>query len=137
MSALPVRYPHRIPTNCARLPRNQHQPFGVLSAAPTPNFRMTRSDLSSGTQPPVEMGRGDDRGAGRYVREPDSAGSKGLNGGVALAQASRFEHREMMDGLRSSDKDQQNRAFQGLLQAAQEPLEWAYEIWDELLRTLT
>ena len=54
-----------------------------------------------------------------------------------MAQASRFEHREMMDGLRSSDKDQQNRAFQGLLQAAQEPLEWAYEIWDELLRTLT
>ena len=43
----------------------------------------------------------------------------------------------MMDDLRSSDKDRQNRAFQSLLHATQQPVEWAYEVWDELLRTLT
>lgn len=42
----------------------------------------------------------------------------------------------MMDDLRSSGKDRQNRAFQSLLQATQEPVGWAYEVWDELLRML-
>ena len=41
-----------------------------------------------------------------------------------------------MDDLRSSDKDRQNRAFQSLSQATEEPVDWAYEVWDELLRTL-
>jgi len=54
-----------------------------------------------------------------------------------LARESRFEPGEMMDDLRSSDKDRQNRAFQSLLHATQQPVEWAYEVWDELLRTLT
>jgi len=54
-----------------------------------------------------------------------------------LARGSRFEPGEMMDDLRSSDRDRQNRAFQSLLHATQQPVEWAYEVWDELLRTLT
>ena len=54
-----------------------------------------------------------------------------------MARGSRFEPGEMMDDLRSSDKDRQNRAFQSLLHATQQPVEWAYEVWDELLRTLT
>ena len=41
-----------------------------------------------------------------------------------------------MDDLRSSDKERQNQAFQSLLAATQEPVHWAYEVWDGLLGTL-
>ena len=54
-----------------------------------------------------------------------------------MAQAPRFDPGEVMDDLRSSDRDRQNRAFQLLLQTTQEPVEWAYQVWDELLRALT
>ena len=50
--------------------------------------------------------------------------------------ASAFPYRERMDDLLSSDAERQNRAFQLLLEATQEPVGWAYEVWDELLRTL-
>jgi hypothetical protein len=53
-----------------------------------------------------------------------------------VAQAPRFELSEMMDDLRSSERDRKNQAFQSLLQATQERVEWAYEVWDELLHTL-
>jgi hypothetical protein len=55
---------------------------------------------------------------------------------MALAQASGFELSEVMDDLQSSDKTRQNHAFQSLLQATQEPVEWVYEVWDKLLHTL-
>jgi hypothetical protein len=47
-----------------------------------------------------------------------------------------LELSEIMDDLRSSGKDRQGQAFQSLLQATQEPVEWAYEVWDEMLRLL-
>ena len=40
------------------------------------------------------------------------------------------------DALRSTDKDQQNSAFFALLAAADTPVEWAYEVWDELVNLL-
>lgn len=42
-----------------------------------------------------------------------------------------------MDDLRSLDKDRQNRGYAQLLEATREPVTWAYEVWDDLLRTLT
>jgi len=42
----------------------------------------------------------------------------------------------MVDDLRSSDQTLQNRAFEALLKATDSPVEWAYEVWDDLLRTL-
>jgi hypothetical protein len=41
-----------------------------------------------------------------------------------------------LDNLRSPDPDQQNYAFQSLLKATDSPVDWAYEVWDDLLRTL-
>jgi hypothetical protein len=38
--------------------------------------------------------------------------------------------------LRSQDKEGQNRAFQQLLPATDKPVDWAYEVWDELVRNL-
>jgi hypothetical protein len=47
-----------------------------------------------------------------------------------------FDHHASLEDLRSSDKERQNRAFQTLLAASQEPVDWAYAVWDELLRTV-
>ncbi len=44
--------------------------------------------------------------------------------------------KELLEGLRSPSKDSQNRAFEGLLKATEEPVAWAYELWDDLLLTL-
>src|SRR5258705_7343833 len=41
-----------------------------------------------------------------------------------------------MEDLRSADKDRQNAAFASLDAATQEPVDWAYEVWDDLLRIL-
>ena len=38
--------------------------------------------------------------------------------------------------LRSQDKEAQNRAFQQLLPLTDKPVEWAYDVWDELVRNL-
>jgi len=38
--------------------------------------------------------------------------------------------------LRSSSQDRQNQAFHGLLKASDSPVDWGYEEWDDLLRTL-
>lgn len=53
-----------------------------------------------------------------------------------MPQTPTFQYRTSMDDLRSADKERQNQAFQSLLAATQEPLDWAYEVWDDLLRTL-
>jgi hypothetical protein len=42
----------------------------------------------------------------------------------------------LLEDLRSSDPDRQNHAFQSLLKATDGPVDWAYEVWDDLLRTL-
>ncbi len=45
-------------------------------------------------------------------------------------------YRELVDDLRSPSQDRQNQAFQVLLKASDSPVDWAYEVWDDLLRTL-
>lgn len=44
--------------------------------------------------------------------------------------------RELLEALRSPSRDRQNRAFEGLLKATENPVAWAYELWDDLLLTL-
>jgi HEAT repeat protein len=39
--------------------------------------------------------------------------------------------------ITSSDRAQQGAAFQHLMETAREPVDWAYEVWDELLEMLT
>jgi hypothetical protein len=39
-----------------------------------------------------------------------------------------------MEDLRSSDKDRQNRGFQALSDATQGRVDWAYDVWDDLVR---
>ena len=41
-----------------------------------------------------------------------------------------------LDNLRSSDHTLQDAAFQFFIHATKEPVDWAYEVWDELLATL-
>jgi len=45
-------------------------------------------------------------------------------------------YKKLLDDLRSNDPDRQNSAFQSLLKATGNPVDWAYEVWDDLLRTL-
>src|SRR3569832_1730016 len=45
-------------------------------------------------------------------------------------------HKYFLDDLRSLGQDRQNQAFQALLKATERPVDWAYEVWDDLLRTL-
>lgn len=45
-------------------------------------------------------------------------------------------YRELLDDLRSSGQDRQNRAFEALVKATGHPVDWAYEIWDDLVRLL-
>src|SRR3954447_3078246 len=53
-----------------------------------------------------------------------------------MPQAPPFDHHASVEDLRSSDKERQNRAFQALLAVSREPVDWAYAVWDELLRTV-
>jgi hypothetical protein len=41
------------------------------------------------------------------------------------------------DKLHSSDKHMQNEAFFYLLDASSEPVDWAYEVWDEMVALLS
>src|SRR5215468_10291060 len=45
-------------------------------------------------------------------------------------------YKKLLDDLRSPDPDRQNYAFRPLLKATDSPVDWAYEVWDDLLRTL-
>ena len=45
-------------------------------------------------------------------------------------------HLAHIEDLRSPDQSRQNHAFQALLKATDDPVPWAYEIWDDLLRLL-
>jgi HEAT repeat protein len=44
--------------------------------------------------------------------------------------------RTNLDNLHSPDKDVQNKAYTFLLQATEQPVDWAYEAWQELLEYL-
>ena len=45
--------------------------------------------------------------------------------------------RTQIDNIRSKDGDLQNKAFTYILNATEKPVDWAYEIWDEMLEGLT
>jgi len=53
-----------------------------------------------------------------------------------VPEALRFPYQARMDDLRSADKDRQNAAFTSLGEATQVPVDWAYEVWDDLLSIL-
>ncbi len=41
------------------------------------------------------------------------------------------------DNLWSKDRELQNKAFTDILKVTDKPIDWAYEVWDELLANLT
>jgi hypothetical protein len=45
--------------------------------------------------------------------------------------------RTNMQNIRSQDKDLQNQAFIDLLNITEKPVDWAYQVWDELVEGLT
>ena len=53
-----------------------------------------------------------------------------------MPQAPSVPHKKLLEDLRSSAPDRQNYAFQSLLKATDSPVRWAYEVWEDLLRTL-
>ncbi|MEO7838382.1 MAG: hypothetical protein ABIU06_03450 [Anaerolineales bacterium] len=42
-----------------------------------------------------------------------------------------------LNNLWTDDRDRQNQAYYYILAATEKPVDWAYEIWDELLENLT
>src|SRR5215831_12416284 len=54
-----------------------------------------------------------------------------------MRQTQLGSHQQLIEDLRSSSQDRQNQAFQALLKATDSPVDWAYEVWDDLLRTLS
>jgi hypothetical protein len=53
-----------------------------------------------------------------------------------MPQAPSAPYNKLLEDLRSSVPDRQNYAFQSLLKATDSPVGWAYEVWEDLLRTL-
>jgi hypothetical protein len=53
-----------------------------------------------------------------------------------MPETAPFPYQTWMDDLRTADKERQNAAFSALERATQEPVAWAYAVWDELLRLL-
>lgn len=45
-------------------------------------------------------------------------------------------YKQLLDDLRSRDPGKHNQAFRALMKATESPVDWAYEAWDDLLRTL-
>lgn len=41
-----------------------------------------------------------------------------------------------VDNLWSTDRELQNKAFFDILQATEKPVDWAYEVWDEMVENL-
>lgn len=41
-----------------------------------------------------------------------------------------------LDNLRSKDRDAQNQAFSYILRETEKPVDWAYEVWDQLVEGL-
>jgi hypothetical protein len=44
--------------------------------------------------------------------------------------------RKHLDNLRSEDKELQNEAFSSILKETEKPVDWAYEVWDQLIEGL-
>ena len=53
-----------------------------------------------------------------------------------MQQTPSVSHKKLLDDLRSPDPHRQNYAFQALLKASASPVDWVYEVWDDLLHTL-
>jgi hypothetical protein len=54
-----------------------------------------------------------------------------------MPQSPSAPYKNLLEDLRSSDPVRQNHAFRLLLQATDAtPVDWGYEVWDDLLRTL-
>jgi hypothetical protein len=45
--------------------------------------------------------------------------------------------RTHLDHIRSKDKELQNKAFFYILNVTEKPVDWAYEVWDEMIASLT
>lgn len=45
--------------------------------------------------------------------------------------------RAHLANLRSTDKELQNAAFSYLIEATEKPVDWAYDVWDELVAPTT
>ena len=45
--------------------------------------------------------------------------------------------RKQIDNIRSEDRDQQNKAFTYIINLTDRPVDWAYEVWDEMVEGLT
>jgi len=41
--------------------------------------------------------------------------------------------RTQIDNIRSEDGDLQNKAFTYILKVTDKPVDWAYEVWDEMV----
>lgn len=44
--------------------------------------------------------------------------------------------RKYLDNLRSEDRELQNKAYYYILEATEKPVDWAYEVWDGLVKDL-
>ncbi len=44
--------------------------------------------------------------------------------------------RTNLDNLRSDDREQQNRAFLQIIETTNQPVDWAYDAWDEMVEGL-
>lgn len=45
--------------------------------------------------------------------------------------------RTNLDNLRSEDRELQNKAFFAVLEATDKPVDWAYQVWDEMVADLS
>jgi hypothetical protein len=45
--------------------------------------------------------------------------------------------RTNLDNLHSEDRELQNKAFFDILAATDKPVDWAYEVWDDMVKTLS
>jgi hypothetical protein len=45
--------------------------------------------------------------------------------------------RTLIDDIHSTDKDRQNKAYAGVIEATDQPVDWAYEVWDATVRDLS
>jgi hypothetical protein len=45
--------------------------------------------------------------------------------------------RTHLDNLRSADKDLQNEAYYAIIEATNQPVDWAYDVWDDMVEGLT
>ena len=50
-----------------------------------------------------------------------------------MAQTPSVPYKQLMEDLLSASQDRQNEAFHALVKASDSPVDWAYEVWNDLL----